>query len=131
MNIKKEVVRYAISYMENGTKAALHRFSNLYSRYKYKGNCNKHCWYADRVSHQFSRDIAAANVNLSLKLSVLKPLHANLIVELYDHLKKQNEAIIKGFDKAGITDDIRSANDIYQRCENPFQERKFNGHGSS
>ena len=58
-----------------------------------------------------------------MKLSELMPLHAKWIVELYDHLRKQNEAIVKGFDKAGITEAIQSANDIYQLCENPFAER--------
>ena len=80
--------------------------------------------YADRVSSQLSRGIAPGDVKVSLKLSDLKPLHAKWIVETYEYLKKQNETILKGFDKAGITDAIKSANDVYAKCENPFDEKR-------
>ena len=46
------------------------------------------------------------HVKVSLKLSDLKPLHARWIVEAYNHLKHQNDSIIKGFDAAGISEAI-------------------------
>ena len=39
-----------------------------------------------------------------MKLSDLKPLHARWIVEMFDYLNQQNESIVNGFDKAGITE---------------------------
>ena len=65
---------------------------------------------------------APGDVKVSLKLSDLKPLHAKWIVDAYDHLKKQKDSIINGFDSAGITEAIKSANDIYTRIENPFRD---------
>ena len=59
-----------------------------------------------------------------LKLSDLKPLHARWIVETYNHLKHQNDSIIKGFDAAGISEAITCANDVFTREENPFDEQR-------
>ena len=38
-------------------------------------------------------------------------------------LKYQKESVIKGFEKAGIMQAVRSAQDIYIRYENPFDDR--------
>ena len=50
---------------------------------------------------------------VSLKLSDLKPLHARWIVEIYNHLKHQNDSIIKGFDDTGHSEAIGCAKDIF------------------
>ena len=81
-------------------------------------------WYADRVSKQLSNGVAPGDVKVSLKLSDLKPLHARWIVETYNHLKHQNDSIIKRSDAAGISEAITSANDIFTRVENPFDEQR-------
>ena len=81
-------------------------------------------WYADRVSKQLSNGVSPGDVKVSLKLSDLKPLHARWIVETYNHLKLQNDSIIKGFDAAGITEAIKSANSVFARVENPFDEQR-------
>ena len=70
-------------------------------------------WYADRVSKQLSNGVAPGDVKVSLKLSDLKPLHARWIVEIYNHLKHQNDSIIKGFDAAGHSEPIGCAKDIF------------------
>ena len=59
-------------------------------------------WYADRVSKQLSNGVAPGDVKVSLKLGDLKPLHPQWIVEIYNHLKHQNDSIVKSFDTAGI-----------------------------
>ena len=46
-------------------------------------------------------------------MSDLKPWHAHWIVEMYDYLKKRKEFILIGFDKAGITEAVKSANEIF------------------
>ena len=81
-------------------------------------------WYADRVSKQLSNGVAPGDVKVSLKLSDLKPLHARWIVETYNHLKYQNDTIIKGFDAAGISEAITCANHVFTGVENPFDEQR-------
>ena len=65
--------------------------------------------------------VAPGNVKVSLKLSDLKPLHAWWIFETCNHLKHQNDFIIKGFDAAGISEAITCADDIFTRVGNPFE----------
>ena len=60
-------------------------------------------WYANRVSKQLSNGNAPGDVKVSLKLSDLKPFHSRWIVEIHNHLKHQNDSIIKGFDAAGLS----------------------------
>ena len=81
-------------------------------------------WYADRDSKQLSNGVAPGNFKVSLKLSNLKPLHVWWIVEIYNHLKHQNDSIIKGFDAAGISKPITCAKDIFTQEEHPFDEQR-------
>ena len=80
-------------------------------------------WYADRVSKQLSNGVAPGDVKVSFKLSDLKPLHARWIVETYNHLRPQNDSIIKGFDAAVISEAFVFANEVFIRVENPFDEQ--------
>ena len=43
-----------------------------------------------------------SDVHVPLKLFIIKPIHAKLLLDLYDYLRKLSEAIIKGFEMAGI-----------------------------
>ena len=43
---------------------------------------------------------------------------------MYEYLKEQKEAVTKGFEKAGIMEAVKSAQDIYTRCETPFDDRR-------
>ena len=72
-------------------------------------------WYTDRVSEQLRRGAAPGEVKISMKLSDLKPLHARWIVDMSVYLKQQNESIVNGFDKAGITEAVKSANEVFSR----------------
>ena len=45
------------------------------------------------------------------------------MAEIYEYLKELKESVTKGFEKAGITEAEKSAQDIYTRCENPFDDR--------
>ena len=58
-----------------------------------------------------------------MKMSDLKPLHARWIVDMYTYLKQQRESILNGFDKAGITEAFKSANEVFARIENPYTEK--------
>ena len=41
-----------------------------------------------------------------------------------NHLKHQNDTIIKGFDAAGISEGITCANDVFAQVENPSDEQR-------
>ena len=61
-----------------------------------------------------------------MKMADLRPLHARWIVDMYTYLKQQKESILNGFDKAGITEAVKSANEVFSRIENPFTEKRAN-----
>ena len=45
---------------------------------------------------------------------------------MYTHLNQQKESILNGFDKAGITEAVKSANEVFASTENPFAEKRAN-----
>ena len=59
-------------------------------------------------------------------MSDFKPLYAHWIVDMYTHLNQQKESILNRFDKAGITEAVKSANEVFARIENPFAEKRAN-----
>ena len=63
--------------------------------------------------------MAATDVNVSLKLSVIKPLHAKWIVDLCNTLKDDKEMVINSFRSAGITEAVENVKDM---VENPSKE---------
>ena len=82
--------------------------------------------YADLVGEQLKKSVAPGDVKVSLKISDLKPLHPHWIVDMYTYLKQQKESILNGFDKACITEAVKSANEVFARIENPFTEKRAN-----
>ena len=80
--------------------------------------------YAGRASAQLSNGTSPGDMKVSLKLSILKPLHTKWIVESYQHLKEQKDSITKGFVSAGILEAIESTNTVYTSIENLFMESK-------
>mgnify|MGYP007024294226 CR=1 FL=1 len=79
-------------------------------------------WYADRVADQLTRGIIAQNVKVDIRLSVVKPLHAQWIVDLYYHMQKRSskEMIRKGFKAALVREAFDQAEALTQVAENPF-----------
>ena len=78
-------------------------------------------WFADQVSQQLTRGILPADVKVSSKISLIKPLHAQWIVNLYEKLRKEPAMIINGFEASGISEAINQANAVITRVENPFR----------
>ena len=74
------------------------------------------------MSKQFRTGRAAADVKASLKLSVIKTLHAKWIVDLYNTLKDRKEMVINCFRSAGITETIENTKDMVENVEIPFNE---------
>ena len=82
-------------------------------------------WYGERVRRQLTNGKSPGDVEVSLKLSDLTLLHAKRVVEMYEYLKQQKESVIKGFEKAGIMEAVKSAQDVYTRRENPFDDKRI------
>ena len=79
-------------------------------------------WYAEKVLQQLNRSVAVHNVKVDVKLSIMKPLHAKWIIEMYHHLKRFKQIVISGFRKAHILEAVSGADQLAQLCENPFAE---------
>jgi len=63
-------------------------------------------WYSAEVQKQVDGGINFEDVGVDLKLSVLKPIHATWLVELYNFFTstKGRVYVLKGWEKAGIKD---------------------------
>ena len=46
------------------------------------------------------------SINVKTNLSIIKPIHAQWVIGLYDYLRNKTDFIIKGFEIAGITEAI-------------------------
>ena len=59
------------------------------------------CWYAQQITNQLEGRSSVYDVQVPLKLSVIKPIHSKWLLDLYDHLRISSDIIIKGFPIAG------------------------------
>ena len=66
----------------------------------------------NKFQNNSKNGIASPDVKLSLLLSVIKPLHAKWIVNLYHHLEADKEMIVNGFKAGGISEAIENPQDI-------------------
>ena len=65
-------------------------------------------WYAGEVKKQLDEGKDIYDVNVSMKLSNMKPKHAQWIIGLYDHLRKNKEMIVKSWEMAGLQEAFTS-----------------------
>ena len=68
-------------------------------------------WYADYVQREMdgNRFKSMEEIDIGLKFSVLKPLHASWLIELFNHMTSPaGKAVpLKGWEVAGITDAVK------------------------
>ena len=62
------------------------------------------------------------DVKVSFKLSVIKPLHAKWIVNLYNTLKDDGEIAINGLRSAEIAEALENAKNMVEKVENPLKK---------
>ena len=62
-------------------------------------------WFADKICQQLKKNQADITP-VDLRLSVVKPLSAQWMIKLYDHLKKRPDIIVHGFKGTGMFDCI-------------------------
>ena len=61
-------------------------------------------WYAGLVKDQLRDGVQLENIKPDLRISVLKPLHANWLIQAISYIS--SDVIIEGFVKAGIKDSV-------------------------
>ena len=66
--------------------------------------CNK--LFAEEVANQLNEEKNPVDVDVTLKLSEVKPLHIECIMEIFEHLKTQKDLIFNGFESAGIIEAV-------------------------
>lgn len=65
-------------------------------------------WYAEKVKQQLDEGKQACEVQVDMRLSVMKELSARWLEGLYDHLHASDHIIINGFKEAGIQNAIEN-----------------------
>ncbi len=60
-------------------------------------------WYARKVKEELEAGVDIQEMKIDLRISLLKPIHANWLMDVIFKLKMQEGLIKTGFDKAGIT----------------------------
>ena len=75
-------------------------------------------WYANQIAKQLNSGLDIYEVDISTKLSVMKPTHARWLIGLYDYLRNKREMILKGFEMAGLTEAL----EIELPSENPYDD---------
>ena len=66
-------------------------------------------WYTEQATKQLNKGKNPADVEVSLNLSQIKPLHANRIFERCKYLQGRIDLIINGFKVAGISEAVVKA----------------------
>ena len=66
-------------------------------------------WYSEEISKQLESGKALEDVDVKLRLSTLKPIHAGWIVDFYNYITSEEgrKVIESGWEAAGIADAIR------------------------
>ena len=79
-------------------------------------------WYSAQIQSKLDSGVVLGDVDVDLRLSVLKPIHATWIVSMYNHLfsSEGKQSIAKGWKKAGVTDIVSGSKKLPP--EDPFED---------
>ena len=61
-------------------------------------------WYASQIEKQIREDPDSPITPVNFRLSTIKPLHAQWLIDAYDYIKSRPQIVINGFKAAGILD---------------------------
>ena len=75
-------------------------------------------WYADEITKQLKLGKDIHGVDVKTTLTILKPIHANWIIGLYDYLRNNSDCIKSSFEQAGINEALL----IDLEPEDPFYD---------
>ena len=79
-------------------------------------------WYSAEIQKQMEATGNDDDIEVDLRLSVLKPLHATWLVSLYNHLTSSDgkRHLMKGWEKAGVAGVARGETSL--PSEDPFKD---------
>ena len=80
-------------------------------------------WYSAQIQSQLDSGVVPDDVDVDLRLSVLKPIHETWIVIMMYNLFSRSEgrqSIAKGWKKAGVTDVVSGSKKLPP--EDPFED---------
>ena len=79
-------------------------------------------WYLAQIQSQLDSGMVLDDVDVDLRFSVLKPIHATWIVSMYNHLSSSEgrQSIEKKWKKAGVTDVVSGSKKPLP--EDPFED---------
>ena len=60
------------------------------------------CWFAQQITDQLKGGSSVHDVQVPLKLKVIKLIHAKWLLEFYDQFRNSSDSIIKGIGMAAI-----------------------------
>ena len=79
-------------------------------------------WYSAQIQSQLGSGMVLDDVDVDLRLSVLKPIHATWIVSMYNHLSSSEgrQSTAKKWKKAGVPDVVSGSKKLPP--EDPFED---------
>ena len=79
-------------------------------------------WYSAQIQSQLDSGMVLDDVDVDLRLSVLKPIHETWIVSTYNHFSSSEgrQSIAKRWKKAGVTDVVSGSKKLAP--EDPFED---------
>ena len=79
-------------------------------------------WYSAQIHSQLDSGVVLDDVDVDLRLSVLKPIHATWIVSMYNHLSSSEgrQSTAKKWKKAGVPDVVSGSKKLPP--EDPFED---------
>ena len=89
-------------------------------------------WYADQVTEQLNRNVDAHAVKVDVKLSTMKTLGAEWIIDFYNEMQlvTSKSIVKKGFKIAHIRDAYDQAQALRECADNPFLEMEIESKAS-
>ena len=80
-------------------------------------------WYANEISSQLDAGVALESVDVKMKLSIMKPIHAGWLVQLYNQMTSEDgkRVIMSGWRATGIADAVQLGTKNLP-CIDPFND---------
>ena len=81
-------------------------------------------WYSDQVASSLASGHSVTDTKVDLRLSTLKPLHAKWLLSAVDSLSNMTDVLLRGWEKAGITDAVTSARSTFSDlCDSQYERQ--------
>jgi len=80
-------------------------------------------WYSKQIEKELSLNKEIEDINVQLKLTTIKPLHASWLLQFYNHITSSDgrEVVLNGWKASGIYDAVRMGSASLDSLD-PFQD---------